>query len=122
MVLLNPLNNQLETTAKEAGQVTAIDSRISPWLTPLAYRLGCWVVLPLYFRTKVIGQEHIPQDGPVILAPTHRSRWDALIVPYATGRFASGRDVHFMVTVDEVKGLQGWLIRRLGGFPVNPRQ
>jgi 1-acyl-sn-glycerol-3-phosphate acyltransferase len=27
-----------------------------------------------------------------------------------------------MVTSDEVKGFQGWLIRRLGGFPVNPRQ
>jgi 1-acyl-sn-glycerol-3-phosphate acyltransferase len=27
-----------------------------------------------------------------------------------------------MVTVDEVKGFQGWLIRRLGGFPVNPRR
>jgi 1-acyl-sn-glycerol-3-phosphate acyltransferase len=26
-----------------------------------------------------------------------------------------------MVTADEVKGLQGWFIRRLGGFPVNVR-
>jgi 1-acyl-sn-glycerol-3-phosphate acyltransferase len=27
-----------------------------------------------------------------------------------------------MVTADEVRGFQGWLIRRLGGFPINPRQ
>jgi 1-acyl-sn-glycerol-3-phosphate acyltransferase len=26
-----------------------------------------------------------------------------------------------MVTVDEMKGVQGWFIRHLGGFPVNPR-
>jgi 1-acyl-sn-glycerol-3-phosphate acyltransferase len=69
----------------------------------------------------ITGQENIPAEGPVILAPTHRSRWDALLVPYAAGRFATGRDIRFMVTADEVKGFQGWLIRRLGGFPVNPR-
>lgn len=61
-------------------------------------------------------------DGPVILAPTHRARWDSLLIPYAAGRFVTGRDIHFMVTSDEVKGFQGWLIERLGGFPVNPRQ
>jgi len=100
----------------------SVQSRCSPWLTPFAYGLGCWLLLPAYFRIRVIGQEHLPRSGAVILAPTHRSRWDALLVPYAAGRFATGRDIHFMVTSDEVKGIQGWLIRRLGGFPVNPRQ
>ncbi len=100
---------------------STVQSRCSPWLTPLAYRLGSWL-LPAYFRLQVIGQEYLPRAGAVILAPTHRSRWDALLVPYAAGRYATGRDIHFMVTIDEVKGLQGWLIRRLGGFAVNPRQ
>ncbi len=99
-----------------------INSRFSPWLTPLAYRLGCWFILPSFFRIRVIGQENLPRSGATILAPTHRSRWDALLVPYAAGRVVTGRDVRFMVSADEVKGLQGWLIRRLGGFPVNPRQ
>lgn len=101
---------------------TTIESRFSPWLTPLAYGLGCWFVLPSYFRVQVTGQENLPHQGAVILAPTHRSRWDALLVPYAAGRWVTGRDIRFMVTADEVKGIQGWLIRRLGGFPVNPRQ
>lgn len=121
MVLLNPLKNPLKTT-RSSQNISPIQSRFSPWLTPLAYALGCWVVLPSYFRIHVEGQENIPTEGPVILAPTHRSRWDSLLIPYAAGRFVTGRDIHFMVTVDEVKGLQGWLIRRLGGFPVNPRQ
>jgi 1-acyl-sn-glycerol-3-phosphate acyltransferase len=120
MVLLNPLSNPLKTIVSSSNN--SIKSRFSPWLTPAAYALGCWVVLPAYFRIQVNGQENLPEEGPVILAPTHRSRWDALLVPYAAGRFVTGRDIHFMVTADEVKGFQGWLIRRLGGFPVNPRQ
>jgi 1-acyl-sn-glycerol-3-phosphate acyltransferase len=78
--------------------------------------------MPLYFRRlKVTGQENIPKTGPVILAPTHRSRWDALVIPYAAGKPVTGRDLRFMVSADEIKGLQGWFIRRMGGFPVNTR-
>ncbi|GAB4381707.1 MAG: 1-acyl-sn-glycerol-3-phosphate acyltransferase [Elainellaceae cyanobacterium] len=120
MVSLNSLTHLKFTVS--LAQKNSIHSRFSPLLTPFAYVLGCWVLLPSYFRIKITGQEHLPTDGPVILAPTHRSRWDALLVPYAAGRFVTGRDIHFMVTADEMKGLQGWLIQRLGGFPVNPRQ
>ena len=37
------------------------------------------------------------------------------------GRPVTGRDLHYMVTADEVTGIQGWFIRRLGGFAVNTR-
>ena len=98
-----------------------VSSQVSPWLARLIYPLGSYVVLPLYFgRLTVSGQEHIPRTGPVIVAPTHRSRWDALLVPYAVGRLASGRDLHYMVSANETKGIQGWFIRRMGGFPVDP--
>jgi 1-acyl-sn-glycerol-3-phosphate acyltransferase len=91
-------------------------------LTPIAYFLGQHIVLPSYFRSiQVQGQHHLPATGPVILAPTHRARWDSLVLPLAAGRSATGRDLHFMVTADEVKGIQGWFIRRLGGFAVNVR-
>ena len=98
----------------------SLDSRVSPWLANLLYPLGCYVILPLFFgKIKVTGQENIPEDGSVIVTPTHRSRWDALIVPYAVGKLVSGRDLRFMVSSEEVKGLQGWFIRRMGGFPVD---
>jgi 1-acyl-sn-glycerol-3-phosphate acyltransferase len=98
-------------------------SKVSPWLRAIAYPLLRRIILPLYFRNiEVYGQENIPLDGPVILAPTHRSRWDAIMVPFATGRHVTGRDLRFLVTVDEVKGFQGWGIRNLGGFPVDPRR
>lgn len=97
-----------------------INSRIAPWLANIVYPLGCYVVLPTYFASiQITGQENIPQNHPVIVAPTHRSRWDALLVPYAVGRLASGRDLRFMVMSSEMQGFQGWLIRRLGGFPVD---
>lgn len=115
--------DSLETSSTSAShQPSPIDSSFSPWLTPIVYPLGCRIVMPLYFgQIEVEGQHHLPLEGPVILAPTHRSRWDALLVPYAAGRGVTGRDLRFMVTSDEMKGIQGWFIRRLGGFPVNPR-
>ncbi len=97
-----------------------IESRINPWLTRLVYPLGCYGVIPSYFdEVNVSGRENIPLEGPVIVAPLHRSRWDALIIPYAVGRLVSGRDLRFMVSANEMKGLQGWFVRRLGGFPIN---
>lgn len=104
------------------AKVASNTSRVSPWLTSVLYPLGHYIVLPFYFgKIEITGQEHLPQEGPVILAPTHRSRWDALIVPYATGEMVTGRDLRFMVTADEVKGLQGWFIRHLGGFAIDLR-
>lgn len=97
-----------------------VNSYISPWLIRLVYPLGCYGLLPSYFgQIQVTGRENIPQDVPVIVAPTHRSRWDALLVPFAVGRLISGRDLRFMVMSSEMKGLQGCLIRRLGGFPID---
>ncbi|MDJ0717575.1 MAG: lysophospholipid acyltransferase family protein [Prochloraceae cyanobacterium] len=95
-------------------------SRVVSWLACILYPLGRYLVLPFYFgQIEVLGQQNLPTEGAIILAPTHRSRWDALLVPYATGRDVTGRDLQFMVSASEMMGVQGWFIRRLGGFPVN---
>jgi 1-acyl-sn-glycerol-3-phosphate acyltransferase len=92
----------------------------SPWLAPLAMLVTQDLVLPAYFRRiTVLGREWLPAQGPVLLAPTHKARWDALLLPHAAGRRVTGRDCRFMVTLDEMRGLQGWLLHRLGCFPVN---
>lgn len=120
MITFDSTNSSLET--QMPAKATSINSHVSPWLAPLVYPLGRYLILPFYFRSiEVLGQEHIPREGPVILAPTHRSRWDSQMLPYSTGRYVTGRDLRFMVSVNEVKGLQGWFIRRLGGFPVDPK-
>ena len=93
---------------------------ISPWLSPLAMVLTQDVALRGFFsEIQVMDRHHLPHQGPVLLAPTHRARWDALLLPHAAGRRVSGRDCRFMVTKDEMQGLQGWFLHRLGCFPVD---
>ena len=118
--LMTQLKPQKRSSKSSSELPDELTSRISPWLANIIYPLGCYLILPLFFgRIQINGRENIPQDDAVIVAPTHRSRWDAFIVPYALGRLASGRDLRFMVSANEVKGFQGWVIRRMGGFPVN---
>ncbi|MBL1175094.1 lysophospholipid acyltransferase family protein [Pantanalinema sp. GBBB05] len=98
-------------------------SRVSPWLISLAYPVGRHALLPFYFQQiEVSGQEHLPHSGAVILAPTHRSRWDAFMIPYVAGHDITGRHLRFMVSANEMTGLQGWFIRRMGGFPIDPKR
>lgn len=97
-----------------------VPSQFTPWLLTIAYPLGRFGLFPAYFgQVEVTGQENLPRSGPVILAPTHRSRWDAVMVPFAAGHHITKRHLRFMVSADEVTGLQGWFIRRMGGFPIN---
>ena len=114
----------IETTTKKHSSnlqtETQITSGVAPWLIKLVYPFAKYFLMPFFFRKIVVtGQENIPSEGAVIVAPTHRSRWDALIVPYATGRLVSNRDPHFMVSANEISGIQGWFITRLGGFPID---
>jgi 1-acyl-sn-glycerol-3-phosphate acyltransferase len=105
------------------GRTPGSDVAINPFWGPLAMVVTQDLALPLFFRQlTVLGAEYLPLEGPLLLAPTHRSRWDALLLPYAAGRRRTGRDCRFMVTVDEMVGLQGWFLQRLGCFPVNPRR
>jgi 1-acyl-sn-glycerol-3-phosphate acyltransferase len=70
-----------------------------------------------YFRVEVANRERMPIDGPAILAVTHRSRWDSVVIYCATRRV-----LRFMASHDEFIGLQGWVMRRLGTYPVNTRR
>ena len=120
MYLMSQLKTSPIETSSNLQKSSDVDSRISPWVAQMLYPLGCYVIIPLFFdQIEITGQENIPQQDSVIIAPTHRSRWDAFLVPYAVGRMVSGRDLRFMVSANEVKGIQGWFVRRMGGFPVD---
>ena len=94
---------------------------IQPFLAVLAMWLTQDIVLRFFFSEKIIkGKEFLNLvDGPLIIAPTHRSRWDGLILTFAIGRRVTNRDCRFMVTTPEMKGLQGWFLKRLGCFSIN---
>ena len=108
------------STQAPSSREQGLCNGISPWLAPLAMVASQDIGLRFFFRSvQVLGSENLPRSGPLLLAPTHRARWDALLVPYAAGRRITGRDCRFMVTVDEMRGLQGWFLHRLGCFPVS---
>ena len=79
------------------------------------------IVLRFFFSKKIIkGKEFLNLvDGPLIIAPTHRSRWDGLILTMAMGRRITNKDCRFMVTNSEMRGIQGWFLKRLGCFSIN---
>ncbi|HXR29112.1 MAG TPA: lysophospholipid acyltransferase family protein [Solirubrobacteraceae bacterium] len=70
-------------------------------------------VLRLWFRMRISGAEHVPPSGAAIIAPNHKSFLDAFFVGVATRR-----RVRFMAKVELLRGPQGWLLGRLGAFPV----
>jgi 1-acyl-sn-glycerol-3-phosphate acyltransferase len=81
-----------------------------------AYRLAGAVVKPLmrtWFRIRLEGEEHVPGQGPVILASNHRSNMDPVLLASAVRR-----PVAFMAKAELFVGPLGWILRWIGQFPV----
>jgi 1-acyl-sn-glycerol-3-phosphate acyltransferase len=82
-----------------------------PWLQTLVLAL-LLPVLSLISRVRITGRENIP-DGGYIAASNHRSVLDALFVALAIRR-----RIRFMGKSELFDGHWGWLLNRLGAFPV----
>lgn len=72
-----------------------------------------WLLWP-YFRLRVTGREHIPLDGPVILAPVHRSNLDSFLLSPLTRRRLRALA---KISLFKVRPL-AWFLASLGAFPV----
>ena len=96
-------------------------NKINPLLGFIAMFVTQDIVLRLFFsKRKIINNGFpIPVNASIILAPTHRSRWDGLVLTMALGRRVTNKDCRFMVTKSEMKGIQGWFLKRLGCFSIN---
>jgi len=70
----------------------------------------------IYFRMVRIGREHIPAEGPVILASNHRS----FIDPFVIGTMVR-RPVYYVAKRElfEFHPVLTWLLSALGAFPVD---
>ncbi|MFZ4811767.1 MAG: lysophospholipid acyltransferase family protein [Ilumatobacteraceae bacterium] len=82
-----------------------------------AYQTARFVVVMfcrVWCRMSIDGREHVPSDGPFLLAPVHRSILDS---PIASG--VTGRRMRFM-GADKYWNHRafGRLLSALGGFPV----
>ena len=95
--------------------------KINPVLGFIAMLFTQDIALRFFFKKKKILNNgfSIPVNSSIILAPTHRSRWDGLILTMAMGRRVTKKDCRFMVTKSEMKGIQGWFLKRLGCFSIN---
>ena len=95
--------------------------KINPLMGFLAMFVTQDIVLRFFFSKKKIIKNgfSIPTNSSIILAPTHRSRWDGLVLTMAMGRRVTNKDCRFMVTRSEMKGIQGWFLKRLGCFSIN---
>jgi 1-acyl-sn-glycerol-3-phosphate acyltransferase len=87
-------------------------------VNPVVYWLVRAVLQPffhLYFRLSRIGREHIPQEGPVILAANHRSFLDPFVLATMVRR-----PIYFVAKRELFENrLQGWFLNALGAFPVD---
>jgi 1-acyl-sn-glycerol-3-phosphate acyltransferase len=83
---------------------------------PVLYFLVRLVMVPLMklvFGLTATGTEHIPKTGPVVIAPNHKSFWDAFFLAAVVRR-----RLHFMGKAELFTGWRGRLFVALGGFPV----
>jgi 1-acyl-sn-glycerol-3-phosphate acyltransferase len=90
-------------------------------INPLAYFVY-WITRALFqpffliwFRMARIGREHIPAQGPLILAANHRSFLD----PFVIGTMAR-RPVYYMAKRELFSHrLAAWYLNNLGAFPID---
>ena len=73
------------------------------------------LLMGLWFRPRVVGREHVPLTGPVILAPVHRSFAD-----FGFTSFCTKRKLFFMTKDSMWKhSYLGRLLLYVGAFPVH---
>jgi 1-acyl-sn-glycerol-3-phosphate acyltransferase len=107
----------MDPTDSPVSAIAPAPPPVVPWLYWALFPLHR-LLMRLYFRRiEIRGLEHLPVHGPVLWAPKHYSRWDPLVL----GRLRRS-PLRFMTRADQFVGWQGWMIRRLGGFPVDIRR
>jgi 1-acyl-sn-glycerol-3-phosphate acyltransferase len=69
----------------------------------------------LYWRLSRIGREHIPAEGPFILASNHRSFLDPFVIAVM-----ARRPIYFMTKKEAfINRPVAWLLASLGAFPID---
>ena len=88
--------------------------RVPPWVYR-GFRVLVHLINRSYWRVEVDGRNHVPESGPVILAPVHRSFMDFFVVSEVTRRKI------FYMTKEEMwkSPLLGAFLDSVGAFPVH---
>ncbi|HEY9869065.1 MAG TPA: lysophospholipid acyltransferase family protein [Candidatus Obscuribacterales bacterium] len=87
------------------------------WLSFAVFNPLNWLVVRARFRRlEVAGIENVPCEGPFIVVSNHICRWDGLVLHELIGR-----PCNWMVSPNELTGLQGAVLRSMGCFPADCR-
>lgn len=82
------------------------------------YKFARWIVsgfFRVFYRVHVTGEENIPEEGAVVVAPNHTSAADPLILGVS-----AKRQIHFVAKAELFKiPLLGGIIKALGAIPVH---
>ncbi|MGV3614463.1 MAG: lysophospholipid acyltransferase family protein [Fimbriimonas sp.] len=83
----------------------------------LWYKFVRWFMRNVYFGThggfRAVGAENIPATGGAIIAPVHLSYLDP-----SAAAVGMKRHLRFMAKEELFRGILGWIISSVGGFPV----
>ncbi|MFZ0159956.1 MAG: lysophospholipid acyltransferase family protein, partial [Kineosporiaceae bacterium] len=90
----------------------AVGYALARWLVGLVFRV--------FWRPRITGVDHIPAEGPVIIASNHLSFIDSVVIPLAVPR-----RVRFLAKADYFEGTGLWgravalFFRSVDAVPVN---
>jgi len=79
----------------------------------LLWRFGR-LLFRLLYHVEIQGAEHVPAEGPVVLAANHSSFLDPILIALGVPRPIRYMTFHTYVKMPVL----GWLIRAFGAFPV----
>jgi 1-acyl-sn-glycerol-3-phosphate acyltransferase len=110
---------ELESSRQEDVDLGSFRERsLNRGVNPVIYWVLRAILVPfflIYFRMNRVGREHLPKDGPLLLASNHRSFLD----PFVIGTLVR-RPVYYMAKRELFeKPWQAWILNALGAFPVD---
>ncbi len=94
------------------------DRSLNRGVNPIVYWTLRALLVPaflIYLRMQRIGREHLPKDGPLLLAANHRSFLD----PFVIGTLVRRPVYYFAKRELFEKRWQAWILNALGAFPVD---
>jgi 1-acyl-sn-glycerol-3-phosphate acyltransferase len=93
------------------------DYTLNKGVNRIVYRVLRAILVPsflIYLRMQRVGREHLPSEGPLLLASNHRSFLD----PFLIGTLVK-RPVYYLAKRELFeKRWQAWILNALGAFPV----
>ena len=107
-----------ETSEQEVDLASFRERSLNKGVNPVVYWILRALLVPaflIYLRMQRVGREHLPKEGPLLLASNHRSFLD----PFVIGTLIK-RPVYYMAKRELFeKRWQAWILNALGAFPVD---